>query len=179
MDDQQLDKFLTENFQTILDHTSNGGSILELSRIWQVSFIRITRWLSSDEQRATQYKRALDARGEWFEEVILNEYRGIATTRISDAFNDDGSLKNPKEWPEELQKGIASVETEELFEGQGRDRAQIGFTKKLKFWDKRAALSDLAKTRGLFIDVHKHEAGESLEELIMKGHSQSGKNNSH
>jgi phage terminase small subunit len=64
------------------------------------------------------------------------------------AFDDTGALKSPNNWPDDLAAVVASVETDELFEGSGEDRNQIGYTKKLKVWEKVKAIEALSKLMG-------------------------------
>lgn len=84
---------------------------------------------------------------------ILNELAVVGFSDARKLFRDDGSLKPPNEWPDEIAGAVASVEVDELFEGSGRDRVQVGFTKKVKFWNKNEALSLLGKNLKLFGDV--------------------------
>ena len=66
-------------------------------------------------------------------------------------FEDDGRLKNIKDLPEDISRCIASVEVTEissLVEG-GKP---LGYTKKIKFWDKTKALDMLAKHFKLITD---------------------------
>jgi len=64
-------------------------------------------------------------------------------------YREDGSLKDPSEWDDATAAAVAQVEVFELFEGAGKNRRQIGFTKKVKGWDKNRALEMLLKHLGL------------------------------
>lgn len=81
-------------------------------------------------------------------ERIAQELARIGFSDIRELFNEDGSLKPPNEWPDDLAATVASIETDELFQGVGRDREQIGFTKKVKVWEKVKALEALCKLIG-------------------------------
>lgn len=65
-------------------------------------------------------------------------------------YRDDGELKRPDEWDDETAAGVASVEVLEQFDGKGEDRKLSGYTKKLKIWDKNAALEKAMKHLGLY-----------------------------
>ena len=58
------------------------------------------------------------------------------------------------EWPDAIAACVASVEVEELFEweGEGDDRKKthIGYTKKVKFWDKNKSLDMIGRHLKLF-----------------------------
>jgi phage terminase small subunit len=79
---------------------------------------------------------------------IAQEYGKMAFGDIRKIFKDDGSLLLPSEWDDDTAAAIAGIDTDELFEGVGRDREQIGVTKKVKLSDKRAALDSLVKLMG-------------------------------
>jgi phage terminase small subunit len=82
----------------------------------------------------------------------LAEIGTIAFSDIRKIFRADGSLLPPAEFPDDIAGAISSVEVDELFEwqpredgGRGKEKVQVGFTKKLKLWDKPAALTMLGK----------------------------------
>jgi phage terminase small subunit len=81
---------------------------------------------------------------------VLVELGKIGFSQVKKAYNDDGTLKQPKDWPEELDGVISSVETLEEFAGRGENRELIGFVKKLRTYDKVKALEILAKHLRLF-----------------------------
>lgn len=81
-------------------------------------------------------------------ERIAQELARIAFGDTRNLFKEDGSLKAPHEWDDDTAAIIASVETEELFEGVGREREMIGYTKKIKQWEKTKALAQLAQLLG-------------------------------
>jgi phage terminase small subunit len=51
---------------------------------------------------------------------------------------------------DETAAAIASIEVREEFEGHGEGRRLVGYTKKIRFWDKTAAISMAMKHLGLF-----------------------------
>lgn len=89
-------------------------------------------------------------------ENVLRELIKIANADPRDVFNDDGSVKLPKEWPDAIAFCVSSIEVEELFElqpkesGRGMEKVQVGWTKKVKFWDKTKCLDMLARHLKLF-----------------------------
>jgi phage terminase small subunit len=64
-------------------------------------------------------------------------------------YREDGTLKDPGEWDDATAAAIAQVETFEEFQGSGDKRRLVGFTRKVKSWDKRASLELLLKCLGV------------------------------
>jgi phage terminase small subunit len=63
-------------------------------------------------------------------------------------YRADGTLKEPSEWDDDTAAAIAQVEVFESFEGTGDKKRSVGHTKKIKAWDKKAALELLLKHLG-------------------------------
>lgn len=99
-------------------------------------------------------------------DAVLAEYHRIATVDIAEAFNEKGELRPIHEIPIDVRKAIAAVEVDELFGGSGKDRHQIGYTKKIKFWDKTKALQDLAKNLRLLTEKLEITGKLTLEQLV-------------
>lgn len=113
--------------------------------------------------------RALLRAGATKEETI-RDLRCVAFADIADAFDENGKLRPFSEMPERIRRAIAGVEVEELFEGHGEDREQVGVVRKVRLSDKNAALDKLAKILALYAP-EKHELehrGFTLEQLVPK-----------
>jgi phage terminase small subunit len=85
------------------------------------------------------------------ERVVLELHR-ILLADPADALNDDGSVKPLREWPEDLRRALSGLDVDELWEGRGEDREQVGVTKKVRFWSKTEASSQLLRVLGAFKD---------------------------
>jgi phage terminase small subunit len=112
--------------------------------------------LMEPEVRA-EVERQLARRGRAIE--VPAEIGAIAFSDIRKVFRPDGSLLPPADFPDDMAGAISSVEVDELFEwqpredgGRGKEKVQVGFTKKLKLWDKPAALTMLGKHFKLWAD---------------------------
>lgn len=85
-------------------------------------------------------------------EKIISEYAKIAFLDPRRVFDEKGDLKPIVDLDDETAAAIAGIDHEDIYEGSGQDRVQVGVLKKIKLSDKRAALADLAKCMGMFID---------------------------
>ena len=119
------------------------------------------------QARIAELNRDRLARVQVESDTVLRELLRIATSDIGEAFKDDGSLKPLKEIPTDVRRAIQSIEIDELFDGFGQDRHQIGLTKKLKFWDKTKALEMLGKHLKLFTEKLEVSGTVTLEALVV------------
>ena len=81
---------------------------------------------------------------------VIGELSKLVRSDLRQLLNKDGDLLPAGEWPDGIAGAISSLEIEALYDGQGKDRKQVGHTKKLKLWDKNAALEKAMKHLGLF-----------------------------
>jgi phage terminase small subunit len=99
-------------------------------------------------------------------ETLLREAARIALADPLGAFTGQGGLKNIEDWPEELRRALSGIEVFEEFEwkGEGKERRRefIGYTKKIKFWDKPRTLELIAKIQG-FMAPERHEHEHRIE----------------
>lgn len=93
-----------------------------------------------------------EKRTEITQDKALKELGRLGFSDIRKYFKDDGSLKNITDLDDDAAAAVASVEVDELFDGSGKDRVQIGFTKKFKFWDKNSALEKIGKHLKMFTE---------------------------
>jgi len=116
-----------------------------------------------------EIQRLADKRTERVEiraDDVLRETYLLATSDLAAAFNDDGSLKPIKDIPPHIRRAISSVEVDELFEGRGEDREHVGYTRKIRLWDKVKTLELLGKHLRLFSDTLKIEAQLDIAGLL-------------
>lgn len=132
--------------------------------------VQSSRLLSNDKvaARINELKEARSERTEVTADLILRELLKLATVDLGKAFDASGTILPLNEMPEEVRKSIAGIEVNEIFDGAGEQRSVIGFTKKIKFWDKPKCLELLGKHMKLFTD--KIEAsgkdGEAIRIII-------------
>ena len=75
--------------------------------------------------------------------TVLEELLRIAQSDVRGLFNEDGTLKHPKDMPEDVRRTIAGIDVVDV------PGTALSFTKKVRMWDKLRALEMLAKHLGL------------------------------
>lgn len=83
-------------------------------------------------------------------ERILKELAALCFSDPRKILDDSGRMRDPSTWPDDVAAAISSIEVFEEYEGRGDDRIKIGETKKIKLWEKNAALEKAMKHLGLF-----------------------------
>lgn len=77
---------------------------------------------------------------------VLQRLMSEATADIADIYADDGSLLPVSEWPLEFRTGlVAGIEVEELWEGQGDERTQVGLVRKIKLSERHKRIELIGK----------------------------------
>lgn len=121
---------------------------------------------------------ARSKRTEITQDMVLKELAKLAFSDPRKFFNDDGTLKHPKDLDDHTAAALAQFEVTEEFDREqpdemletqphggalqrqyGRKRL-AGYTTKVKWADKRAALVDIGKLLGMFIDRKEIRMGE-------------------
>lgn len=93
-------------------------------------------------------------------ERIAQELSRIAFSDLRAAFDEEGNLLTPDKWPDDLAATISSIETDQLFEWIGKEKVQIGVTKKIKVWEKVKAIEALNRLMG-------YNAAEKVDHTTM------------
>ena len=143
------------NIDLIIDHVSNGGTIIDLCKMWAIKYSDVMRTIRANESHKKSYDQALLDRDEWAKERILSEVKALSTYSIKDALNADGTFKALKDMPDHLAAAIKEVD----LDGN------------LKFSDKLKALDLMGKQLGIFIEKREISGRVTLEQLIMEAHS--------
>ena len=84
---------------------------------------------------------------------VLQEIQRISCCDIGQAFNEDGTLKALKDMPEDVRRAISAIEVDEITLGD--EKKPIGYTRKIKFWDKNKAIEMAGRYHAMFTDVVK------------------------
>lgn len=122
---------------------------------------------------------ALEVKTSRTADKVLEELARLGFSDVTAIFNDDGTLKHPKDMPVEVRRAIKSIEFEELFEGNrsntkdGEDggRFVIGRIVKVVLHSKEKGLELLGKNLKLFTDKVEHSVDDDLADLLAKARS--------
>lgn len=90
-------------------------------------------------------------------EKVLQEIARLAFSDVRKVVEGDGTLKDVSTLDDDTAAAIAGIEVVEEFAGRGAEREKIGYTKKVKLWDKTASLTLLAKHLRLIVEHQKVE----------------------
>lgn len=83
---------------------------------------------------------------------VLLEASRLAFFDVRKLYDESGNLKAPQDLDDDTAAALASVDTEELFDGKGAERSRVGTLRKVKAFDKNAAVERLMKYLGHFKD---------------------------
>lgn len=103
-----------------------------------------------EEIKVTHIQPKLEKQFNITADRVLTELARLGFSDVRQLFNDEGALKPINELTDDVAACVSSVEVEELFDGGGKDKVQIGFTKKIKLWDKKGSLEMLGKHLGIW-----------------------------
>lgn len=115
-------------------------------------------------------------------ERVLKELVRMAWVDISEAYDENGALKPIHDIPEDVRRAIVSIETDEIWESVDYQEPQasggsltrqrkelIGYTKKVKFADKRGSNELLGKYLKMFVERHEFGFTDDLLGLLEQG----------
>lgn len=154
---------------------ANGGNVTEAAKTAGYS----PKTAGSQGQRLLKdvtVKTALAARrenlAEKFElttDSVIAELSKIVHADPRRLFREDGTLLDPKDWPDGVAGAVASIEVVEMaggaeVSGDGAVKHVAMYTKRVKLWDKNSAIDKAMKHLGLFEADNKQKAG-ALSEL--------------
>lgn len=83
---------------------------------------------------------------------VLRELAAVAFFDPRKLFNPDGSPKPITELDDQTAAALAGIDVLEEFEGAGKDRVFVGYTKKYKVADKNTALTNAMRHLGMLRD---------------------------
>ena len=115
-----------------------------------------------EHRRAAELERAQEATGVSIERT-LRELGRICYFDPRKLFDDKGNLKPVHELDAETAAAIAQVEQFEEFQGRGEDRELVGYTKKVKVFDKNPAIDKAMKHLGLFEADNKQKPSTTVQ----------------
>jgi phage terminase small subunit len=108
---------------------------------------------------------------------VLKRLAMEAEADIADLYGDDGQLLPVKKWPLIWRQGLVQgIEVEELFEGKGEDREQIGVLRKIKLDSRIKRIELVGKHVGVnaFQDQVKIAGVDELADRIARAKAKLG-----
>jgi phage terminase small subunit len=108
-----------------------------------LSKVKISAYI---EEKRSKIQNELDIK----QKDVLTELARIAFSNPKNYFTEANCLKEMSNLTDSEAAAIASIEVEELFDGKGEERTFIGYTRKIKFWNKVDALELLGKHLAMF-----------------------------
>ncbi len=124
------------------------------------------------QDRIHELKAARVERCEITIDMILKEYAKVAFIDIREFYNEEGKLKLPHELSDKAAASLAGIDVDEIWGYDTLLEAQVkqGETKKIKMFNKLAALEALGRHTGFFEKDNAQQAGSQISI------SQDGKN---
>lgn len=107
----------------------------------------------------TARRQELSAHAGITPEKVIEARGHLAFFDLADCYDEQGNLKNIHDIPKPARMALSGIDVDELYEGKGDDRVRVGFTKKVRTYDKNRALEALEKHFGLYNadDSHKFD----------------------
>jgi phage terminase small subunit len=103
----------------------------------------------AEDVRDKQIKPKLEKQFNITADRVLQELARLGFSDVRRLFDDTGVMKAIHELDDDTAACISSIEIEALYEGSGKDKFEVGQTKKVKFWDKKGPLEMLANHLGI------------------------------
>lgn len=91
-------------------------------------------------------------------EQIIAQYKKLAFNDARSLYNEQGELKDPKDWPDEIAAAVVSFEVAVDEDGN--------VIKKVKLIDRKGSLDSLSRINGLFKDKVEMSGKLTLEQLV-------------
>lgn len=142
---------IESDFETIISHISNGGSLTQLAKMWCADYSEIMKLIRSDKDKLATYRSAMEDRKEWAKERIFEELQYMGNYNIRDAVRSDGTMKTIQELPEDLARSIKEVDVDGS----------------IKFQDKLKALDQKTKLLGLNVEKLEVSGKLTLADIII------------
>jgi len=154
-----------------------GASLATVAETKNIPYFELSLFVNRDENKR-KYGNALNMRRDFVVDKLTDEILKISVSDLRQLYKEDGTLKDVKDWPENIAGAIESIDVKELWEGKGKDREQVGTISRVKLWNKTKAIQLLGQEQGIFKEKVEHTADESLQELIMQSFNGEKKNES-
>jgi hypothetical protein len=154
------------SIDVIAGYIASGGTLADWCREKDIRYTEINGWIQAAEARRKRYEDALALRDAHQKDRVLDELRTILDADIADAYDEKGALKGVHDMPLSIRRAIASIEVDEIFEGRGDERKLVGYTRKVKLWDKVRGVELMARKHKMLTDKHEVAGRITLADLL-------------
>lgn len=141
----QQDLFCREYLAQSLNATKAAIAAGYSEKTAAQSASRLLRFVNI-QNRIAQLGEERNKRLEVDADKVLQRWLEEWNADLLDIHNDDGTLKDMKDWPLAWRRGlVAGVEAQALYAGKGSERQQVGVMTKLKLADRHKKGESIAK----------------------------------
>lgn len=151
-----LRRLTEKRYQFVLEYTSNHFNKTQAAidaGYSKKSAAMMGNRLTKDTKilAAIRYisERALKKNPKVTVEFVLQKMFEAVSYRVADLFNDDGSMKHPKDFPEDIQTAIDGIELEETYSPNTEETIRKF---KVKMTPRGLARDQLAKVLGMYLE---------------------------
>lgn len=133
-------------------HLLDGMTITEAYTAAKVSKASAFKWMKEEPfaSRLAEGRKQLEDAGVCTRIDIMRELWKVGSSDVRLLFGNDDTLLPPEQWPDRIAAAVASVKTHELYEGAGKDRRLVGYSREVKLHPKVSALEQVGRMLGAF-----------------------------
>lgn len=154
------------SIDVICGHITAGGTLADWCRAKDIRYADINAWIQAGSDRRKRYEAALGLRDAHQQERVLDELRVMMDADLADAYDESGALKSVHDMPLSIRRAIAAIEVDEIWEGRGDERKLVGYTRKVKLWDKVKGVELMARKHKMLTDKHEVAGKLTLADLL-------------
>lgn len=157
-------------FEGILDSLSHGRTLSEIAEKFDIPYFSLVEYVDQDKARQERTHAAYQMGARYIVDQLMRETREISQSDFRKLFGEDGQLLSVNEWPDGAAKTVESVEVKELFENDRGKRKLVGYTKKIKLWNKNQAGKTLGQEFGIFKDKKEVGFDDDLKAMLARSY---------
>jgi len=157
-------------FEQVLDSLSHGRTLSEIAENQNIPFYSLHEWIYADMSRKERADNAYQMGARYIVDELLRETREISHSDFRKLFGNNGQLLPVNQWPEGAARTVESVEVKELFEYTGESRELVGYTKKIKLWNKNQAVKVMGQEFGIFKDKKEVSVDDDLKQMLARSY---------
>jgi hypothetical protein len=157
--------------EKIYDAVTMGGSLADIADARNIRYSALSKFVNTEKNKDLMVE-ALDMRRQYVADKIFKETALLASSDVRKLFNDDGTLKPPTEWPEDVARAVDNLEIKEVI---GIDGEKVAEMKRVKLGNKLQALKLLGSEVNMFVDKKEHGISDDLKSMIENSYSKEAK----